>query len=328
MNVPQSTLSGDVVSIVNLHDRTNGKHIAELVLRYKVLGNIAVATERVFLEVDKSSPIKSVKVPVHISEPVTFDDLKLSVSRNLRDIPMELVRDGDSLSILITASYQSLDGGDIGGEVRVESKMSGNGAGFYLMLKRSSVIRLSPASLQFRRQKSDDSIQVATALMRISQPQVEDLDDSEPDKPSNEHASKEEPRISKPQVTLHFGSEKLFAEVVPIGKSGVFKIIVRIKVHGQPPLTDKLVWKINWKDEVLETAADAFFKISTKPLRLIAVNCQVNKWPWIMASDRVKISLLTTSLLLFKRRLLRVLLCLCYVPDMSYSQDCMANFER
>ncbi|GEM_PF-1446439 len=256
LKVPQSTLSGDVVSVINLHDRTNGKHIAEIIMRYEVLGNIAVAAENVFIEIDKANPIKSTSVPVHISEPVTFDDLKLSVSPNLRDIPMELVRDGNGISILIEASFQNLDGGGIGGEVRVESKSLGNGAGFYLAVNRHSVIRLSPASLHFRRQEPNDSVQVATAIMRISPPRVENPIDTGSEEPEIDEAS----RIPKPQVSLHFDGEKLSTQVIPIGKSGVFKIIVKKVVETEPSSAAKLVWKINWKDEVLATQADAFFE--------------------------------------------------------------------
>jgi len=204
--------SPNALQNVTRRNRATREAIASITLHYGDSGNISLPPDLITMAVSEARQFSTAQIPVTLTSPVTFDDLEVTVSPSLRDVPISLVQENSKVFLVVPATYENISKGDIGDEVGIRSAKYQSGASLPLTIKESSASNLSPTSLQFRCAHKETDTQTATAILRVRQEtHSPDTDMPKPWKEPkleevNVDGAKVDKALSKPTVRLMLGS--------------------------------------------------------------------------------------------------------------------------
>jgi len=235
-----------------------------LTVNYSVGNSFAFRVDRVDVEIPGKEQVIVKKVPILLTPPMTFDQLELKTTENLRDFSAKLVN-GDSDLPLPYAELKiakaAVPRGGIVGELILMRKGAEHVTGIMVRVQHQMAVVLRPESIRLVRD-NDSKPFVATAVLRVGN---EDNGLPSDDKRSaggdqNQSTEEKQKPIAAPIVELMIGGNAAKVDVKKIGNGRVY----RVTVHYEGPLDAsdkdnlKVLWRVNYAGQEYVIESHAF----------------------------------------------------------------------
>lgn len=197
--------------------------IGILQVKFNLSNFFDVKTDRIVIEIPDEENSVEARVAVHIEPPLTRDELELDVSRQLRDLAVELLPDGDHAIIKITATKENINMGSIAGDVYLQRRDSPHREGVALLVRRQEKLTINPDSIRLERVPDKENVYMGKAMLRskIANPQSE-----------------------RPFVELQVAGKAARVEATPIGNTGIYRVDIRVDGPLEPAADGKL--SVKW----------------------------------------------------------------------------------
>ncbi len=120
------------------------------------------------LHLNKSEELKSLLLPITFTKPIDRANLELTFDDSLRDLAFEIKQDKGKTYVEVIAPKTALEGGAIGGEIRIKDKLSGSVSNSFLSVNLEQDITISPRVLRFARNKDNPRILESNVMIRLN----------------------------------------------------------------------------------------------------------------------------------------------------------------
>ncbi len=220
-------------------DKDTKETVLSLSIRYELNNMFSIKAQQVVLEFPEHETSLTGQVPVLIIKPLTLEQLELEMSDNLRDLAITTEATEDVAMINIAATRRNIANGPISGEVALRRRDTTDKSSFTLVVRKQESLTVSPESIRLERIQDSDSYRSA-AIFRVRANQAD-----------------AEAKPARPHIELWIDGRQAAVETKPLGKSGIFR--VNVKVNGplelQPNGTVPAKWllKLNEAERVIET---------------------------------------------------------------------------
>jgi hypothetical protein len=235
-----------------------------LIVNYSVGNSFAFRIDRVEVEIPDKENVVVKKVPILLTPPMTFDQLELKTTENLRDFSAKLVN-GDSDSpqpyVELKIAKAAVPRGGIVGELILTRKGVEHVTGIMVRVQHQTAIVLRPESIRLVRD-NDSKPFVATAILRMgNEDNGVPSDDNRSDvRDQNQTTEEKQKPIAAPIVELMIGGNAAKVDVKKIGNGRVY----RVTVHYEGPLDAsdednlKVLWRVNYAGQEYVIESHAF----------------------------------------------------------------------
>jgi|GEM_PF-4127678 len=150
------------------------KLIVQVIVKFRISGLLAFATNQCLLEVRVDEQVGEVFVPFMITEPVKKQNLEITVDESLRDLSYEIVQQtGGKYGLLVRTSKLAVGDGPTSGVVTLTDKVLGRNSKFALAVRASNPVSISPSTVFFQKVESDSVGKTryrATVLLVFNKP--------------------------------------------------------------------------------------------------------------------------------------------------------------
>jgi hypothetical protein len=227
--------------------------ILRLDVSYSLQGVFGFQNPRVIVEVPKSEPTVTVKMPIIMIAPVKLNELELFHSDNLRDFGVQVVSDDPESSVpyvKIEIVRRNLPRQGLTGEIGLRRVGSNARSGTMVSVRHQNAFTLRPESIRLSRDNNSKPYQ-AFAMLRVSETIVDEKGGLE----ENEGSVR-----VLPEVELSIDGKPASVKVQRLGKTGLYRVMVQHDGPFEDVAADgtvKVRWAIvfNGEDHVIESYA-------------------------------------------------------------------------
>ena len=257
LSVPKRDERTRQMTSVKFRSKKTGKVAVDLTITYRMSDMFIVSLDSLDFRIRKGDGISTQLVEYQVFPPLTDQELELSVSENLRDLPIKRRAIDRRYYIEVSVNELAVSEAGISGEVMLKRRGATDTDGFVLHVIRESDISLAPRSLRFY--KTNDQWE-AKAVIRTRPMQLTANHRGEVSAETDVD-SKKDSVPKRPSVQVWVGGEAATVHITQIGKTCVFRLkIVSDRPENLEGDSADLKWKIESGKDSMEVEAKAAFR--------------------------------------------------------------------
>ena len=203
-------------------------------LSCKLRGLVSIPQKHAFLYVTEGEPVAETNIPIVITHPVESSDLKLSISPELKDLPISIADTPDGLFLQISASFSDVQSSSIGGEIVVESKTTGRKAWINCTVRNSAAVTVSPEHLSLSESADSPKLFDGSVLIKIAESEEEHASNNSDDSETRK----------KPRFSLAIEGSSVPVKAKQLGSSRIYRVTFAIRKPKKEVKNLVLDWKI------------------------------------------------------------------------------------
>ncbi len=261
LDVPNQIPTGRGVQAAKFSGLDPSKDVLMLRIEYDVRNVFAFTRDRVLVEIPKAQDLVVVGIPFRFVAPITQNDLKLELSKELGDFSANLLFDDKNSEIgyvQLEAARQVIPRLGIVGEIVLRHAGGKIESRTVLHLTHRAIFTLRPESLRFVYDSESKTYQ-ATAMLKVPVAEESEANDTEKTVDGADRKGGVVRERVPPKVGLRIADEVANVVVTRRGTTDIYQLTIRYDSPEIKSSSDKsnLQWKIdvNGVEQIIESYA-------------------------------------------------------------------------